>query len=142
MRVALDTTNILGRGAVRDTYNLLVDWMVKLLRALAQVERISIGKWTKARGYERYLAFSIKGEAAIDWSDKGARQALLGGIVADAHRFLELSRQAHGELAEDSARRQQIEAAAEMLGQLLLQDIERKSCDGADGVSLRGGLSI
>ena len=35
MKVALDTTNILGRGAVRDTYNLLADGMVKLLRVLA-----------------------------------------------------------------------------------------------------------
>ena len=35
MKVALDTTNILGRGAVRDTYNLLADGTVKLLRALA-----------------------------------------------------------------------------------------------------------
>ncbi len=35
MRVALDTTNILGRGVVRDTYNLPADGMVKLLRALA-----------------------------------------------------------------------------------------------------------
>ena len=39
MRVALDTTNILGRGAVKDTYNLLADGMVKLLRALAAVAR-------------------------------------------------------------------------------------------------------
>ena len=38
MRVALDTTNILGRGAVKDTYNLLADGIVKLLRALAAVE--------------------------------------------------------------------------------------------------------
>ena len=35
MKVALDTTNILGRGAVRDTCNLLADGIVKLLRALA-----------------------------------------------------------------------------------------------------------
>ena len=145
MRVALDTTNILGRGAVRDTYNLLSDGIVKLLRVLAQVEGISVGKWAQARGYKRYLASSIKGEAAIDWSDKGARQALLGGIVADAGRLLELSRQAQGELAEDSARRQEIVAAAELLGQLLLQDIERKGGDGEGdgdgGVSLRGGVS-
>ena len=32
MRVALDTANILGRGAVRDTYNLLTDGIVKLMR--------------------------------------------------------------------------------------------------------------
>ena len=73
MKVALDTTNILGRGAVRDTYNLLADGIVKLLPALSQVEGISVGKWAKAQGYGRYLASSIKGEAAIDWSDKRAR---------------------------------------------------------------------
>ena len=141
MRVALDTTNILGRGAVRDTINLLADGMVKLLRALAQVEGISVGNWAKARGYERYLASSIKGEAAIDWSDKGARQELLAGIVADADRLLELSRQAQEVLAEDSARRQSVVDASELLGQLLLQDIERKGGDGDGGASLRGGVS-
>ena len=145
MRVALDTTNILGRGAVRDTYNLLADGIVKLLRALSQVEGISIGKWAKARGYGRYLASSIKGEAAIDWSDKRARTALLAGIVADADRLLELSRQAQGELSENSEERERLVAAAELLGQLLLQDIQRRSGDGDgdgdDGVSLKDGVS-
>ena len=40
MRVALDTTYILGRGAVKDTYNLLADGIVKLLRVLAAVANI------------------------------------------------------------------------------------------------------
>ncbi len=143
MRVALDTTNILGRGAVKNTFNLLADGVVKLLGALAAVEKAKVEEWAKARGYGRYLASSIKGEAAIDWSDRRARTALLAGIVADADRLLELSRQAQGELAEDSAERQQIVAAAELLGQFLLQDIERKSGDGDgdDGVSLKGGVS-
>ena len=143
MRVALDTTNILGRGAVKNTFNLLADGVVKLLGALAAVEKAKVEEWAKARGYGRYLASSIKGEAAIDWSDKRARTALLAGIVADADRLLELSRQAQGELPEDSAERQEIVAAAELLGQFLLQDIERKSGDGDgdDGVSLKGGVS-
>ena len=143
MRVALDTTNILGRGAVKDTCNLLADGVVKLLRALAAVEKSSVKEWAKARGYGRYLASSIKGEAAIDWSDRKARQALLAGIVADADRLLELSRQAQGELTKDGEERQHIVTAAELLGQLLLQDIERKSGDGDgdDGVSLKDGVS-
>ena len=78
MRVALDTTNILGRGAVRDTFNLLADGIVKLMRALAAVEKSSVKEWGKAQGYGRYLASSIKGEAAIDWSDKRARQSAAG----------------------------------------------------------------
>ena len=35
-----------------------------------------------------------KVEAAIDWADRQARAALLAGIVEDADRLLELSRQA------------------------------------------------
>ena len=143
MKVALDTTNILGRGAVRDTFNLLADGIVKLMRALAAVEKITVKEWAKAQGYEGYLGSSVKGEAAIDWSDKRARQSLLAGIVRDADRLLELSRQAQGELPENGEERQHIVTAAELLGQLLLQDIERKSGDGDgdDGVSLKDGVS-
>ena len=141
MRVALDTTNILGRGAVKDAYNLLADGIVKLLRALAQLKGIDVGEWAKIQGYHRYLGSSIKGEAAIDWSDRRARKVLLAEIVADADRLLELSRQAQGELPEDSAERQGIGAAAELLGQLLLQDVERTDDGVGLGVSLKDGVS-
>ena len=137
MKVALDTTNILGRGAVKDTCNLLADGIVKLMRALAAVEQSRVKEWGKARGYDGYLGSSVKGEAAIDWSDKRARAALLAGIVGDADRLLELARQAQGELGEDSAERQQIVVGSELLGQLLLQDVER----AGGGVSLKDGVS-
>ena len=45
MKVALDTTYILGRGAVKDTYNLLSDGIVKLMRALSEVERSDLDEW-------------------------------------------------------------------------------------------------
>ena len=70
--------------------------------------------------------------------------------MADADRLLELARQAWVELPEDSGQRQSIVDGAELLGQLLLQDIERKSGDGDvdadahdadDGVSIRDGVS-
>ncbi len=145
MRVALDMTYILGRGAVRDTYNLLADGIVKLLRALAAVAKIDVREWAEAQRYDKYLSSSIKGEAVIDWSDRKARRKLLGEIVADADRLLELARQALERLSADSVERQRIVDAAELLGQLLLQDVERKSGDGdadaADGVSLRDGVS-
>ena len=56
MKVALDTTNILGRGAVKDTYNLLADGIVKLARALAQLKGINVGQWAKSQGYHRCWA--------------------------------------------------------------------------------------
>ncbi len=145
MRVALDTTYILGRGAVQDTYNLLADGIVKLLRVLAAVANITVGEWAEAQGYERYFGSSIKGEATIDWSDRKARAALLAELVADADRLLELARQAWVELPETSGQRPSIVDGAELLGQLLLQDVERKSGDvdahADDGVSLRDGVS-
>ena len=148
MRVALDTTYILGRGAVQDTYNLLADGIVKLLRVLAAVANATLPAWAEGQGYERYLGSSIKGEATIDWSDRKARAALLGELVADADRLLALARQAWVELPEDSGQRQSIVAGAELLGQLLLQDVERKSGDvdahaddADDGVSIRDGVS-
>ena len=65
--------------------------------------------------------------------------------MADADRLLALARQAWVELPEDSGQRQSIVAGAELLGQLLLQDVERKSgdadADADDGVSIRDGVS-
>ena len=84
MKVALDTTYILGRGAVKDTYNLLADGIVKLMRALAELEGRDPVQWAATKGYRRYVANSVKGEACIDWDDGTARTALLREIVADA----------------------------------------------------------
>ena len=145
MRVATDTTYILGRGAVKDTYNLLADGIVKLMRALAAVESVPVRHWAEARDYKRYMGSSVKGEAAIDWSDRRERRKLLGQIVADADRLLELARQAQDGLPADGSERQAIVGAAELLGQLLLQDVKRVD-DGDDdngdrGVSLKEGVS-
>ena len=106
MRVALDTTYILGRGAVKDTDNLLADGIVKLMRALAMVENVSFRQWAEVHGYKRYIGSSVKGEAALDWSDRRARRKLLGELVGDADRLLELARQAQAGLPADSQERQ------------------------------------
>ena len=78
MKVALDTTYILGRGAVKDTYNLLADGIVKLMRVLLELERSDPDEWAAANGCLRYVGSSVKGDACIDWDDKKARAALLG----------------------------------------------------------------
>ena len=137
MKVVLDTTYILGRGTVKDTYNLLADGLVKLMRALADVDRSDLDEWATAQGYERYVGGSVKGEACIDWDDKNARAALLDRIVDDADRLLKLSRRGQRQLDEDSTERQRIEEASELLGQLLLQDVECTE----EGVGLKEGVS-
>ena len=73
-------------------------------------------RWAEAHGYQRYVGSSVKGEAAIDWSNRRARRKLLGQIVADADRLLELARQAQDALDADSGEWQAIVDAAELLG--------------------------
>ena len=51
MKLALDTTYILGRGAVKDTYNLLSDGIVKLMRVLSELEGSDLAEWAAANGY-------------------------------------------------------------------------------------------
>src|SRR6266700_5943769 len=58
LRLALDTTNILGRGAVKDTYNLLGDGIVLVLRALAGLAGEPVADAAERLGYGRYVAGS------------------------------------------------------------------------------------
>src|SRR5262245_35800447 len=103
LRVALDTSPVLGRGAVKDTYNLLADGIVALLRVLAgqagvrRGDRGGFAAWATAAGYGRYVgAVSLKGGAAIDWDDRAARERFLGEVVADADRLLARARAVRG----------------------------------------------
>jgi len=137
MKAALDTSYILGRGAVKDTYNLLSDGIIQVTRALAMLDGVKAEEWAKGRGLERYFSSSVKGDAAVNWDNEKARRAFLQGIVADADRVLEMARQSQAGEPEGSVRRQGIIEAAELLGQLLLQDVERKE----DGASLKEGVS-
>ena len=59
--MALDTTYILGRGAVKDTYNLLADGIVKLLRVLAAMANIAVGEWAEGQRYEQVPWFQHQG---------------------------------------------------------------------------------
>ena len=58
MKVAVDTTYILGRGAVKDTYNLLADGIVQVVRALAQLDGTRAEEWALRHGLELYFGSS------------------------------------------------------------------------------------
>jgi hypothetical protein len=128
IRVALDTTPILGKGAVKDTYNLLADGIKKLLCRLAEAAGESISGWGEQHGLSRYVdSSSLKGEAAIDWDDKTQRQQLLTAIVQDARRLLSWAEESQQEHPEQAAA---IEADAALLRRLLSQDVEEKPDGG------------
>lgn len=137
LTTVLDTTYILGRGAVKDTYNLLADGIRQLIKALAGVDGISQPDWSQQHDLGRYLASSIKGEAGLDWDNEAARNEFLQGIVTDAERLLGLRNEIASRLVEDDPRLARLMAAAEVLDALIEQDVERD----ASGTRLKQGVA-
>ncbi len=117
LAIAIDTKPILGRGAVKDTYNLLADGITAVATQLAHEAGRTLQEYLTEAGMVRYLASSIKGSADIDWSDDTDKQALLTQIVTDARELLR--RAAYGSEA--------VREAAGLLCSLLLQDVEESA---------------
>lgn len=142
IRVALDTTPILGKGAVQDTYNLLAEGIAKLSGTLAQVEGEEVSAWAARQELSRYVGSSLKGEAAIDWDSKAEREQLLGEIVRDGRRVLGEAgslKQQHPEQAET------IQADAALLERLIVQDVEERlegACQVKEGTAKDRVLSV
>jgi hypothetical protein len=138
LRLALDTTHILGRGAVKDTYNLLADGIVLLLRQLAKLAGAELEPFASELGFARYVGErSLKGTAELDWDNARERARLLAEIVAGADRLLEQARDVRAKLTEGSPEALALTKAAEILGQVLLQDISRSE----EGPELRQGVA-
>jgi hypothetical protein len=132
LKVALDTKPIEGRGAVEDTYNLLSTGINLLADTLAKQDGKKKADWLKDIGLGRYTEPSIKGTEHIDWSDKEAKEAFLTGIVADGRKMLELA----------GGRGDEVKKAAELLENLLLQDVkETKDETGAPKASIKEGTA-
>jgi cell division FtsZ-interacting protein ZapD len=137
-KLVVDTTHIFGKGAVKDTYNLLADGIGELVRALARAEGDSASVWAAKHDLSCYFASSIKGTAEIDWSDKEAREAFLTGIVADARRLLQVAKRAVSDHGVDSEMGRSISRAAELLCALLVQDVKEKP---EGGMEIRKGVA-
>jgi len=126
MKLALDTTHILGRGAVKDSYNLLADGIVQVLRELAKLGPFELTDVAEELGCARYVnGSSLKGQADVDWTNPQARQRFLAEIVADADGLLRVVRGTRADLVADSPADKELVKAAEVLSRVLGQDIER-----------------
>jgi len=126
LKVALDTTAIFGRGAVKDTYNMLADGIALVGRRLALGAGETEAAWAERGGYQRYITEpSLKGALDIDWDNRQQRAQALASVVADADRLLAQVRQRRGELEEGSTGDAALATAAGVLSRVLAQDIER-----------------
>ena len=132
VRLAMDTSQILGRGAVKDTYNLISEGIRQVLRALARVKKQKPQDYARSQGLGRHFGSSIKGESEVDWEDEDSRSRFLTELVAEAHRALRLACEVRSELRAGSPAQQRIEASCQLLATILLQDLEvKRSPDGS-----------
>ena len=104
VRLAMDTSQILGRGAVKDTYNLISEGIRQVLRALARVKKQKPQDYARSQGLGRHFGSSIKGESEVAWEDEDSRSRFLAELVAEAHRALRLACEVRNELEAGSRR--------------------------------------
>jgi len=123
-KAALDTTYVLGRGAVADTYNLIAEGIRLLSREVAKRQEVSWEEWLGEHGLVRYAESSIKGAAEVDWDSAGSREAFLGGLLADGEGLLARTREVRSQWEAGSEADRAVAEAAELLGKLMWQDVE------------------
>ena len=141
LRLAVDTTNILGRGAVRDTYNLVADGILAVTRLLAKASGKPVEKWAAEHDLSAYLASSIKSEADIDWTSEAEKQAFLGALVEDAQRVLQMAGKMRTSMVVGSPADERLLKVTEVLSQVLLQDVEDAGDGGGRTKKIRQGTS-
>ncbi len=123
----IDSTHVLGAGAVQDTYMLIRSAIRKLLKVVG-----------RRQGMREKLAgllsgdYSEKGKPDIDWENAEAREKLLNEMFKDSRTLL----QAVQELQLDEREK----TAKELLEVVTAQDVEEKP--GEDGtVRIRQGVA-
>jgi len=120
LQVALDSSPVRGRGAVKDTFNLLSDAIVAVTRAVAEKRIAEVEEVAKCAGVERHIeSASIKGSELVDWDNEGAVSQFLSGLLDDCDRVVALA-----EASECAS------AEVELLKKVIDQDVEREGPEG------------
>lgn len=121
MRVALDSSPVRGRGAVKDTYGLLSDAIAAVIRAVGRKEGKQAERVAEDSDLGRHISgSSIKGSEVVDWGNQDDVSRFLGGLLEDCEKAVDLAGQA--ECASDEV---------ELLKKVIEQDVEHDPEDGA-----------
>jgi hypothetical protein len=120
LEIALDSTPVRGRGAVKDTFNLLSDAIRNVIRAIAAEREQTPEKVAAQVGVERHFrAPSIKGDEVVDWNDKESVNGFLERLLKDCDETVKAARKA--KCATDEVA---------LLEKVIDQDVDRTGGDG------------
>lgn len=133
VEVAQDSSPVTGKGAVKDTYNLLGDGIRKLIRGLAKAEGSKPLATAERFGVGELFRRSTKATADIDWSSPAARRGFLQRLVETAEALMAVL-----DPREPWALTPAVREAEAILRKVIAQDIE---CDTQGQVSLRQGVA-
>jgi hypothetical protein len=140
LRAAIDTTPILGRGAVKDTFNLVSDQIRCCIEEICLLKGWQSAAVVEEHGLGRHFASSFKGSVELEWSDAEQKRALVGQLVADAKVALALCREALRGYAGDAECTRRLREAQSLLCDLLAQDIDESDEDGG-GPKIKKGTA-
>lgn len=92
LTVALDSSPVRGKGAVKDTFNLLSDAIAGVVRAVARERGATAAEVSAGTGLSRHIeAASIKGAEVVDWGEEEQVRSFLGGLIEDCKKAIELA---------------------------------------------------
>lgn len=118
--LALDSSPVRGRGALKDTFNLLSDAIVAVLRAVARKRKAPVEDMAREAGVERHVeTASIKGSEVVDWGTAEDVSRFLRGLLQDCRRVVDLAGAA--ECATDEVA---------LLTKVVAQDVEESGPGG------------
>lgn len=140
LSAAIDTTPVLGRGAVKDTFNLVSDGIRRVVGEACRLKGWTPAAVIEAEGLSRHFSSSFKGALDVDWSDPEARRAVVAQLVADARVTLALGTRALRGFSREAAQTQPLRVAQRLLADLLAQDIDEAPDDGG-GPTIRRGTA-
>ena len=128
LTVALDSSPVRGRGAVKDTFNLLADAIRSVVRGLAEEEERPPEEVAARIGVDRHFtAASVKGSELVDWDRPEDVSRFLAGLLKDGERVV-----------AEAQRRGCATAQVELLKKIVAQDVDQ---DPKGEPSIRQGVS-
>jgi len=97
LRLALDSSPVRGKGAVKDTFSLLSDAIASVIRAVARKSKKKAEEVADEAGLGRHVndtSTSIKGSEIVDWDSQEDVSRFLGGILEDCEQAVKLGENA------------------------------------------------
>lgn len=131
LETAQDSSPVFGKGAVKDTYNLLGDAIRKLIRGIARAEGGTPMATAARFNAEELFRRSTKATADIDWSSPDARRGFLQRLVETTEALI-------AAINPREALALSVVDAIAIARKIIAQDIER---DAQGQVRLRQGVA-